>query len=866
MHRLSHFRPAHLLVALAVLGSLLAIPEVPLAAQEPTNQPQASHVPPDLDPAPDSSDFEIRRVTIEAEIPGSAGLISGGKAQLVGEPNMVILLPEESQSLAMRSRNAGVWGDWIVLDAGHDEAPDGLEGEEGAGGPRAVGPIWIGDDADAIEVAATDGDLGRVTIETLEPVDRDDPPLVGNVLPGQPTIQPRANWATRGFATEHAGCEDGPRLASNIRAAVVHHTVTGNSYDQGSVPAQLRAIYRLHVDINGWCDIAYNFVVDRFGTIWEARTGGVDQPVIGGHAKGFNTWTVGVAILGQHQSGASPSAAVPTSATMASVQALVGWKLGLHGVDPRGTTWLKNDSSGGVMKFPFNAWVEVPTVVGHRDLGVTSCPGSHTVPFLPGMREALAAGRTGQPPYSFVAHQPYEHGPAFVTLDDVGGLRPAGSATQPLGELVPGGSVALAVDGGPTGGYVLTSASTLIDYGSAPTIVGVPSGALAATDLDVVATGDGGWVLDLNGGVHAFGSAPAIGPGPAWPGTAVALHLDDAGVGYVVSSSGELFPLGGAPFMSLATVPGSPVVDVAVRSNRSSGWVLDAAGLLHPFGDAPDWQTGTITATAPTTAARAVLVGDNDRGGWVLDAEGRLKTFGDERRVLPISTSVGTPTAVDGAIVDWVRDERSDLIRFANALAELFLGVAPTPDEADWIGVRTVYDGRSVVVGELARSDAWAGRLIDDMYVDVLGRPADTDGRAYWLERLRNGLRTQDLGANFYSSPEYVASGGDAAGYVTLLYAALLDRPPDQDGLDYWVTQLKSGAAVPGEITLGFYQSPESRRGRVGGLYQQILGRDPDADGLDYWAERLQTFDDITLAIELATSVEFYVSVTDPAE
>ncbi len=125
--------------------------------------------------------------------------------------------------------------------------------------------------------------------------------------------------------------------------------------------------------------------------------GGTDRPVIGGHTRGFNTWTVGVALLGQYQQGGSPAAVDPPPAMVESLRRLVGWKLGLYGVDPLGTTWLKNRSSGAGMKFAAGQWVEVPTVLGHRDLGVSSCPGSRAYPLVGAMpRPTRADGSTGR--------------------------------------------------------------------------------------------------------------------------------------------------------------------------------------------------------------------------------------------------------------------------------------------------------------------------------------------------------------------------------------------------------------------------------------------------------------------------------------
>ena len=71
----------------------------------------------------------------------------------------------------------------------------------------------------------------------------------------------------------------------------------------------MRGIEVYHVQGNGWNDIGYNFLVDRFGTIYEGRGGGIDQNVIGAHAQGFNSGTVGVALVGNFTASRSAAGA-----------------------------------------------------------------------------------------------------------------------------------------------------------------------------------------------------------------------------------------------------------------------------------------------------------------------------------------------------------------------------------------------------------------------------------------------------------------------------------------------------------------------------------------------------------------------------
>jgi hypothetical protein len=299
----------------------------------------------------------------------------------------------------IRGHQDAGWTPWFDVDAAPDEGPDGQGG--------AGGFVWLGGDGvGRVQVQVVSGSLADLKVQTMSYT----PPAGGGLRFGQiatagaadtrPSIEPRSSWTSKGWAYTNEDCENGPSTAAGgVKYAVVHHTVNSNTYTAAQVPGMLAAIYTFHTTPTaqggrGWCDIAYNFVIDRFGRTWEARSGGAQNAIVGGHAAGFNTGSVGVSFLGQYQPGSSPTAASPSSAAVQAAGRLIGWKLGLNGLDPNSTVSVTSTSgSPGSSKFPAGTTATIKRVVGHRDVGLTDCPGSNLYAELATIR---ATARTVQ--------------------------------------------------------------------------------------------------------------------------------------------------------------------------------------------------------------------------------------------------------------------------------------------------------------------------------------------------------------------------------------------------------------------------------------------------------------------------------------
>ncbi len=217
-----------------------------------------------------------------------------------------------------------------------------------------------------------------------------DLPLPNAVTPpGQPpNIITRAQWgADESMKCPNTVYDDG------VRAGIVHHTAGSNDYRPQDSAAIVRSIYAYHTRTLGWCDIAYNALVDKYGQVFEGRAGGMDRPVEGAHTGGFNKNTWGVAMLGNFD--VEP----PTPIQLRTVGRLLGWRLGIDHVDPRGTVVLTSDG-GSFTHFPTGATPTLPSIFTHRDVGNTDCPGNAAYAVMDQIRDIAARFNEPLPPPS----------------------------------------------------------------------------------------------------------------------------------------------------------------------------------------------------------------------------------------------------------------------------------------------------------------------------------------------------------------------------------------------------------------------------------------------------------------------------------
>ena len=186
----------------------------------------------------------------------------------------------------------GRWGPWLDAAAEEEDQPD-------AGPPRPPRPGAGGSatrpgsgPANGIRYAIT----GRVTDLRATFVRSPELKIPLRARRGRRAHRRSCPAAPGGRTSRSAAAS--PTYAPAIRFASVHHTAGTNDYSPSQAAAIMRGIQIYHVKSNGWNDIGYNFLVDRYGTVYEGRYGGIDRNVVGAHIRGFNTGAVGVAVIG----------------------------------------------------------------------------------------------------------------------------------------------------------------------------------------------------------------------------------------------------------------------------------------------------------------------------------------------------------------------------------------------------------------------------------------------------------------------------------------------------------------------------------------------------------------------------------------
>ena len=276
---------------------------------------------------------------------------------------------------------ASVVGDAADLPAGLTLAlvPDRPSGERslGAADVRAVGAGPTGVAGEAADepapapgragstaetgVGTAAGTTGGASAARLPSValaaETDDPAALVTTREEWGANPAYLNWAPDYAPAEHV---------------IVHHTAGTNNYTPEQSPAIVRGIYYYHAVVLGWGDIGYNFLVDKYGQVFEGRCGTLDSDpgamVVGGHAYGANTGTMGISMMGNY------SSVSPSEIQIERVGQMAGWFLGRAGVaDAHGSS---RYTFHATQKYRRGQTIDLDVISAHRDVGYTTCPGN----------------------------------------------------------------------------------------------------------------------------------------------------------------------------------------------------------------------------------------------------------------------------------------------------------------------------------------------------------------------------------------------------------------------------------------------------------------------------------------------------------
>lgn len=299
-------------------------------------------------------------------------------------------------ALVRVSEDGSNWGEWTPIHDPEDHGPD-AGSDEAAHSQDTSEAVYVGE-ARFVELSV-DGVTPDLELVYVDSSGRSLPwwerlgDAIGTfrfaaaepafALPDQPAIQPRSAWGGEQCVSAKP---PNYQYTRRVQVMFVHHTVhsaAANAYTQADVPELLYAICNFHVSANGWDDIAYNVLIDKFGGVWEGRGGSLTEGVIGAHTGGFNSHSTGAVFIGDHR------VTAPSQESLDAFVAFATWKLDIHHVDPMTAPFV---SSLGSSRFSEGTVVQLRAISGHKDASTTSCPGDQLYALIDGLRGQIAVG------------------------------------------------------------------------------------------------------------------------------------------------------------------------------------------------------------------------------------------------------------------------------------------------------------------------------------------------------------------------------------------------------------------------------------------------------------------------------------------
>ena len=473
-------------------------------------------------------------------------------------------------AVEIRTRRAadGAWTGWQRLEA--DEASPAEPGTGEAKGARgSTDPLWVGE-CDAVEArvaADPDGTEPLPAGLRVDLISPGDPPVpaprttpVGYALPASPvraraevTVPPRPApdvVSRRGWGANESIVKGTPEYTTDVQVVFVHHTAGTNNYSCAESESIIRGIQAYHVRSNRWDDIGYNFLVDKCGTLYEGRGGGISRPVLGAHTLGFNARSSAVAVLGDYTGRGVPARVKRVIAQVAA------YKIGAYGNPVTGRVGL---TSSGSDRYARGSTAMLNRIAGHRDTGRTACPGNVLYSQLGSIRSIAGAApgdlavtkingatKVGRTYFSRGTIRPFWGTSTPTTLlhrfdvlvDDVLTASAPRAGREQLLELEPGRHTVTVRAVALNGRTAVTSAAVLVDR-TLPEFTSGPSVSLRTGSLNGIVPVRMRWAAEDAGGLGALAvTAPATvnldpattawaGSVPAGAGTTYGLRATD---------------------------------------------------------------------------------------------------------------------------------------------------------------------------------------------------------------------------------------------------------------------------------------------------------------------------------------------------
>ena len=326
---------------------------------------------------PEAVDFELPLPAAQRVVP-RAGVEAARQRHGGEEPVRFVTAPVEvprfdvvgvageMRALEFRVRSNGIWSEWVESSGGEPVYTGGADAVRlRSRGARPTGQLHF------VNVSGDHGLANRILSSARKAVSSAVIAVASvstaSAEPASPDLITREQW---GAERDSGGCE--PRRTSiqgKVKAAVVHHTVTTSDYSRDEAAGIVLGICRFHRNGNGWNDIGYNALIDRFGRLYEGRAGGLEREIVGAHAQGFNATTTGVASIATHTS------RPPAPKAKKTFVRYLAWKLALHAQPAAGRAQITS-GGGPLSRHPAGKRVRLRRIFSHSDTGRTECAGS----------------------------------------------------------------------------------------------------------------------------------------------------------------------------------------------------------------------------------------------------------------------------------------------------------------------------------------------------------------------------------------------------------------------------------------------------------------------------------------------------------